>query len=225
VDPTGDRQSPDELADIYAARFELNEDARRVLWQTLVDGYFQQFIAPSDTVLDLGAGYCDFINAVSCRRKIAVDLNPAAKVKADEDVEVHLAWSTDLPETLTNSVDVVWVSNFFEHLRDKRELLATLGEVHRVLRPGGRLLVVQPNIRLTKSAYWDFIDHTLPLTDRSLVEALRLANFRITKTKVRFLPYSAWRFPIVPALVRLYLRVPPAHLLFGKQTFVVARKR
>jgi hypothetical protein len=42
--------------------------------------------------------------------------------------------------------------------------------------------------------------------------------------KVRFLPYTTEsRLPISAALIRLYLRLPPAQYLLGKQTFVVAR--
>jgi hypothetical protein len=43
---------------------------------------------------------------------------------------------------------------------------------------------------------------------------------------VRFLPFtSKSRLPKWGWLVALYLRLRPAQWLFGKQTFVVARKR
>ena len=85
--------------------------------------------------------------------------------------------------------------------------------------------MLQPNIRLTKAAYWDFIDHSLPLTERSLTEALTLTGFEVETMTVRFLPYTTEsRFPISPTLIRLYLRLPPAQWLLGKQTFVVARR-
>lgn len=213
-----------ELEAIYATRFGARTDARTVLWETLVTSYFQQFVAPTDTVLDLAAGYCEFINTVRCAHKIAVDLNPTVNTVAGPDVEVHHRASTDLPESLTATVDVAWVSNFFEHLPDSAELLATLRELRRVLKPGGRLLVLQPNIRLTGAAYWDFVDHSLPLTEKSLAEALALTGFTVETMKVRFLPYTTEsRLPISPALIRLYLKVPPAQFLLGKQTFVVAR--
>jgi SAM-dependent methyltransferase len=218
-------ETPDELAQIYAARFGANTDSRVILWRTLVDNFFHRYVTPSDTVLDLAAGYCEFINNIECRTKIAIDLNPTVKDMAGDDVEVFLAPSTELPESLTSAVDVVWVSNFFEHLADKREFLATLGEIRRVLRPGGRLLVLQPNIRLTKAAYWDFVDHSLPITEKSLTEALELTGFTIDEMKVRFLPYTtSSRLPISPTLIRWYLKLPPAQLLLGQQTFVVARK-
>ncbi len=216
----------DELSDIYAARFGTRSHERSVLWETLTTAYFQQFVGPDDTLLDLAAGYCEFINTIECAKKIAVDLNPTMGDMAGDDVVVHRCRSDDLPAELDGQVDVVWVSNFFEHLADSSELLATLAEIHRVLRPGGRVLVLQPNIRLTKAAYWDFVDHSLPITEKSLAEALRLSGFEIDLMKVRFLPYTTEsRLPISPSLIRLYLRVPPAQWLLGKQTFAVAHRR
>ena len=214
-----------DLTAIYANRFADRETSREELWRTLVDAYFQQFVGPDDTVLDLAAGYCEFINTVQCGTKIAVDLNPAVKSRAAEGVRVYNVPSTELPEELTGQVDVVWISNFLEHLPDSDAMVATLDEARRVLRPTGRLLVLQPNIRLTKEAYWDFVDHSLPITERSLAEALAVTGFEIDMMKVRFLPYTTQsRLPISPALIRLYLKLPPAQFLLGKQTFVVARR-
>lgn len=223
----GDHQhlSQAELEHIYATRFGKRQADRILMWRTLVDAYFQRFIGPEDTVLELAAGYCEFINAIQCGAKIAVDLNPTVKEMADPGIRVVNAACTDLPQNLTGSVDVAWVSNFLEHLPNLDDLLATLRELHRVVKPGGRLLVLQPNIRLTKEAYWDFVDHSLPLTEKSLAEALGLAGFEVESMKVRFLPYTTEsRLPISPALIRLYLKLPPAQYLLGKQTFVVARR-
>ena len=52
----------------------LVEDKRRdVLWDSLWEYRFRGMVRPGDCVLDLGAGYCNFINAVVARRRIDVD--------------------------------------------------------------------------------------------------------------------------------------------------------
>ncbi len=216
----------DYVLSIYADRFDKDADKRNVMWRVLCADYFQRFIGPKDTVLDLGAGYCEFINNIDCRKKIAVDLNAMTRKKAAKGVKVYQALSTKLPKTLTGKVDVVFTSNFFEHLDSKNELIDTLKEIHRVLKPGGKLMVLQPNIRLVGSQYWDYVDHTLPLTERSLLEAFLLTDFELEYQKVRFLPYTAnSRIPAWPPLIKLYLKFPPIQLLMGKQTFALSTKR
>jgi hypothetical protein len=97
-------------------------------------------------------------------------------------------------------------------------------QVHRVLKPGGRMIVLQPNIRFVGAAYWDFLDHKTPLTERSLAEAAETTGFEVERLIPRLLPYTTKsRLPQHPALVRAYLRVPLAWRLLGKQTLLVAR--
>jgi SAM-dependent methyltransferase len=120
-------------------------------------------------------------------------------------------------------VDIVFVSNFFEHLPDKATLLKTIAETRRVLRPGGRLLVLQPNITAIGHAYWDFADHHIALNDRSLTEAVRMVGLRVTEVIPRFLPYTTRsRIPQHPVLVRAYLACRPLWWLMGGQTWLVA---
>lgn len=177
-------------------------------------------------MLDLAAGYCEFINNIKCKTKIAVDLNPKTKKMVNKNIKFYKALSTNLPKSLTSKVDVVFTSNFFEHLDSKSELIDTLKEAHRVLKPGGKVMILQPNIRLVGAKYWDYVDHTLPLTEKTLYEALSLSGFKVDYKKVRFLPYTAnSKTPASPILVKLYLKVPLAQFLMGKQTFVIGKKQ
>ncbi len=214
------------LSQIYQERFAPEVRGHRVqLWKTLCEHWFQRYVPRDATVLDLAAGQCEFINQIHCARKIAVDLNEDVRQFAAPDVQVVIAWSHDMQGVEDDSVDVVFVSNFFEHLPGKAAFLDTLREIRRVLKPGGKLLILQPNIRFLNGEYWDFVDHYLPLTDRTLVEALSLVEMRVDQVLPRFLPYTTRSaIPQHPLLVRLYLLVPLARRLMGKQAWVVASK-
>jgi SAM-dependent methyltransferase len=199
---------------------------RREIWQVLWQELFSRFVGADDTVLDLGAGYCEFINAVVARRRIAVDLNTDTPSHADPGVEVHTRSATDLGFLREGTVDVVFSSNFVEHLPSKEVLAATISEVRRVLRPGGTLILMGPNIRFVGGEYWDFFDHHLALTDRSVTELLRVTGFDVVEARARFLPYTVRaRIPRWPWLVRAYLKtLPLSSRLLGKQFLIVARK-
>lgn len=216
----------DKLDRLYQLRFPATELARKnAIWKALCRGFFQHHVDAAGSIVDIGAGYCEFINNIDAARKIAVDLNPDLRRFAAPDVRIINTPSTAIGELANGSIDTVFISNFLEHLPSKALVLDTLREAHRILRNGGRIIVLQPNIRFLSGEYWDFFDHHTPLTDRSLVEGLQLAGFTPTLVHPRFLPYTTkGRLPTHPALVRLYLRVPLLWRWFGTQALVVAVK-
>lgn len=211
------------LESIYQRRFGPDIPFRQQMWQILCQDFFQQFVPATSCVLEVGAGYCEFINNISAREKIAVDLNPDVRQHAAGEVQVLVSPSTDLAALDAGSVDVAFASNFFEHLT-RPDIVQTMREVARVLRPGGRFLILQPNYRYCFRDYWMFFDHITALDHHSLAEALETSGFSVVHSVVRFLPYTTKsRFPKSPALIKLYLRFPLLWRILGQQTFVVAQ--
>ena len=216
-----------ELDQLYAARFHRHErESKARLWRVLCHEFFAGYVPDDACVVDLGAGYCDFVNNISARRRIAVDLNPDTARFAAPGVEVLQLPLERLSEAIDReTVDLAFASNIFEHLRSPEALLKVLANVRTVLRPGGRLMIMQPNVRVVGGAFWDFFDHTLPLSERGMTEALEVAGFRVVERRARFLPYTTKsRLPQRAFLVRLYLRFRPAQYLLGKQMLVVAER-
>jgi SAM-dependent methyltransferase len=214
-----------ELQLEYALRFEGNAPYRRAVWKILTRDFFPRWISPNSSILDLGCGWGEFVNQIKAARKYGMDLNPDSPGKLAADV-TFLAQDCSDPWGLSDEcLDVVFTSNFFEHLPSKESLRRTLDQAFRCLKPGGRIICLGPNIKFLPGSYWDFLDHHLPLTDASLGEGLRLTGFAIDLAIDRFLPYSmsqGFAPPLI--LLRIYLRCPFFWRFFGRQFFVVARK-
>jgi SAM-dependent methyltransferase len=217
--------SPTELQEIYRSRFANRAEYRRRVWAELTS-FFSRWIPEQATVLDLGCGWCEFINAVNCSRKYAMDMNPDARRYAGPGVTVLEQDCSQDWNLAEGSLDTVFTSNFFEHLPSKALLQKTILQAHRALRPGGHLIALGPNVKYLSGAYWDFFDHHLALTELSMAEVLRNCGFEIRVCWPRFLPYTmsnASEHPIW--LLRGYLALPFAWRLFGKQFLIVAERK
>lgn len=219
-------QHGQELAALYRIRFE--EDflpRKRQIWQVLCRDFFQKFIPPDAVILDVACGYGEFINNIQAGTKIAVDINPDTKTHLSPEVEFHTLSAGEVSAIGRGRMDVVFTSNFLEHLPDKAALDTFLDQVFMLLKPGGHYLILGPNLRYLAGAYWDFYDHHLGLTHLSLSEALELKGFRIAQCIDKFLPYTTQGgLPTHPLLVKLYLKFPFIWKILGRQFFIVATK-
>jgi SAM-dependent methyltransferase len=225
-DPAPDPVPTGDLERIYDHRFgDADVREKDAIWRE-VGAYLQRWIPMDGRVIDVACDMGYFIRHVRARERWATDLRDLA---SSIGPNVHfvrvdgLALSTAVPR---GHFDVAFVSNYLEHLPDPDAVIRQLAELRAVLRPGGRLIVLQPNIRYVGAAYWDFIDHRVALTEKSLVEAANAAGFDVETLIPRFLPYSTKsRLPRSGWLVRAYLRIPLAWRILGKQTLLVARAR
>src|SRR5271163_3610238 len=119
-------QSAPDLERIYRERFSGNLEYRQRVWKELTSGVFAEWVTPGSVVLDLGCGYCEFINNIQARKKYGMDLNPDASRNAAADVTVIQQDCSQAWQIEPDSLDVVFTSNFFEHLPTKTHLEQTL---------------------------------------------------------------------------------------------------
>ena len=199
----------------------LARDARRgAVWSALWHHYFRHRIAPEACVLDIGAGYGDFINSVVARRRIAVDLWPGLAEEVAPGVEALIAPATNLGGVSDRSVDYAFASNLFEHLT-RAEGLAALGQLRTKLVPGGTLTLLQPNYRYAYRDYFDDYTHVSIYSHVSLADMLQAHGWSVLEVHPRFLPLSVKsRLPVARWLIGAYLRSPIKPL--GKQMLIVA---
>jgi ubiquinone/menaquinone biosynthesis C-methylase UbiE len=204
----------------FSTRFTPDE-ARAKVWAS-VTGYLQRWVPVDGAVIDLGAGYGDFSRSIRARRRVAFDANPALPTMVAAPVEPEVGDVTDLSRFADASFDAAFASNLLEHLTWE-QLGTTIAEVRRVLKAGGRVVLVQPNFRLRPKEYFDDYTHRTIFTDRSLADFLEASGFEVEHVEPRFLPLTMKsRLSFGHALVPLYLRLPYRPL--AGQMLVVARR-
>jgi SAM-dependent methyltransferase len=202
----------------------LAADTRRgTVWRALWRYWFRHRIAPDACVLDLGAGYGDFINNVVAARRIAVDLWPGMAAHLAPGVEAVIAPATDLSALAPASVDFAFASNLFEHLTQET-VLQVLRQLEDKLKPGGTLTLLQPNYRYAAAEYFDDYTHVSIWSHVSLADFLAAHGWEVLEVRPRFLPLTVKsRLPVSPWLIGLYLRSPLKPM--GKQMLLTARPR
>ena len=223
-DPAG-KLPPIVLKEVYEQRFSKEDQlGKEAIWLEL-GRFLQRYVEPDARVVDIACDLGYFIRNVRAAERWATDIRDV-EGSLPEDVHFVRASGLDLADVLPNNhFDLAFFSNYLEHLPSTEAVLQQLRVTYSILKPGGRVLILQPNIRLIGGAYWDFIDHQTALTDKSLAEAAAMAGFTPKKVIARFLPYTTKsRLPQHPLLVRAYLAFPPAWRFFGKQTLYLGEK-
>jgi len=216
--------------DIFKDRyFQFNfvyDSTRDQVWKEVCRYLQKKYISTNSRILDLGAGYCNFINNIHGSEKYAVDLFSRLTEFSNHDVVAHIHSCTNLNFLDDNFFDIVFATNLFEHL-SREDLSKTLDEVRRILKVGGKLISLQPNFRYCYKGYFDDYTHLQIFTHRSLSELIESYGFTISDIKDRFLPISMktklkFNLPLLLLIVRLYLHLPIKPL--AAQMLIIAEK-
>ena len=153
-----------------------------------------------DRIVDIGCGEGITLEKVVGRHPgghaVGIDSEPEnIAICREHGLPVQYGTLYGLPFA-DGSQDCVLLFEVIEHLADPA---AALAEIHRVLRPAGRLIVIFPNDRMflavrlltgmLKEAFYD-AGHVRQWTPRSIRRALAAAGFAATVQ--RNLPFLLW---------------------------------
>ena len=193
-------------SEYHRVRFPYDPE-RAKPWRALCR-YLAPGVDPQAGLLDLGAGYGDFSRFSKAGPKWAMDMNPALIGYWEDSVQPLIQSALDPLPFWTGALGTVFASNFFEHFSSS-DGARILQELRRVLRPGGRLIVVQPNFRLEPRRYFDDYTHQTIYTDEGFNGFLAGSGFRVIHSEPRFTPFTMKsRWPKAEWMVDLYLQLP-----------------
>jgi ubiquinone/menaquinone biosynthesis C-methylase UbiE len=203
------------LGELYDAYFKTRfgfDPRRDNVWREVVRWIQANYVPRDARVLDLGAGYCNFINNVVAREKHAVDVFSRFPEYAGSDVTTHVTSATEMPFFPENSFDVAFASNLVEHLT-RPDFILVLAELRRVLKRDGTLILMQPNFKYCSTTYFDDYTHIQIFTDASLLDFLEAYGFKVIGNYPKFMPVNMkstlrLNLPMLPLLVRSYLNSP-----------------
>lgn len=186
---------------------------------------FDGLIGRGDRVLDFGCGGGFLLAGLDCGARIGVEINPVARAEAvHRGVEMH----GELAEIATGSIDTVVSDNALEHVDLP---LAELKEMLRVLKPGGRAVVVVPceGIAAGDRGAHDPDRHLHSWSPRAMACLMRRAGFEVLESKA-----FVHRWPPAYRLLQRVLGWPLFHVacrlwgcacvLYMAQVRTVARK-
>ncbi len=163
-------------------------------------------IPPGGHLLEIGCA-CGFLLVAARERGFAVqgiEMSAWASAHARDThrLDVHTG-SLESAAVPAASVDAVVLADVIEHLYDPA---ATLREIHRVLRPGGRLLLLTPDVgsgmaRLFGARWWGLLDdHYFYFSRQTLQRVLEREGFAIERISAlgRVFPLGHWVFKLAP---------------------------
>ena len=207
-------------ADYHQVRFPF-DPRRAAVWRAIAR-YLQTWVNPEQPLLELGAGYGEFTRAIHASEKWALEQNSALVNHWEPCVQSVIQSVLDPWPIPDATLGTVFASNFFEHftLEQGAEILT---QAMQKLRPGGRVICVQPNFRLEPRRYFDDYTHRTAYTDQGFRDFLTALGWNVIHAEPRFMPFTMKsRMPTAEWLVDLYLTLPIRPL--AGQFMVVAEK-
>ena len=206
------RPSEDQLDAHYARSYYGNRHP--VLKETFMDLRARKIGSPDDDrpVLDLGCGSGDFL--LACRRKgwntIGIEQPEAPAMKRLNELGISVVAPDQMESIDSNSINTVTAWHVLEHLPEPR---ATLDEVRRILKPGGRLVIEVPNFSSWQARLsgpdWFHIDvprHLLHFDRSSLTRLLDEAGFEADSWSTFSLEYDI--FSLTQSLLNKVCQTP-----------------
>ncbi len=205
----------------FLTRFKFDKDKEKI-WKVL-SGYLQRYIPANGRVLDIGSGWCYFINQITAGEKYALEMDKFPLSAAGKDVNAIQA-DASRPCFRNDVFDVIFASNILEHLPRKR-LMPALREYNNILKSNGSIIIISPNFKYCYKNYFEDYTHESILTDKSMKDMLIAAGFTISKIAPKFLPFSAdsvLPVAISRRILKLYLMSPWKP--FAGQMLIIAKK-
>ena len=166
-------------AEPYTGVEELEILADAENYNTALANFVREEATPCDRALDFGAGIGSFSRRLKPHVKELVCLEPDAHLNGVLRESGMNAVSSS-SEISDGTIDYVFTLNVLEHIEDD---VTALKDIHRMLKPGGRLTVYVPALQYLYTGMDRCVGHWRRYSKNELIEKVRAAGFEIKQTR------------------------------------------
>ncbi len=152
-----------EVAEFYESEGTAFGHTRHHVWELMLD--FMDRLQPGQTLVDVGAGNARLLDVVPQGVEY-VGVEPSASLRefAERRLEQHNGAkivdggfpNLDLQDRIADAVTCIAV---LHHVPSHEERLRSIKELHRILKPGGIMILSVWNLRAKRFLSWNMIKH------------------------------------------------------------------
>lgn len=155
-----------------------------------------------DKILDAGCGRGDFTKGFKDLdlRAYGLDIEDA-KSELLKGIEVKYAdIEKDKFPFASNTLDFVFSKSVIEHLKIPDNFIK---EIYRVLKPGGRAIIMTPDWQSQMKIFYNDYTHVHPYTKIGLESLLKIFGFKDVSSEIFYQLPILWKFPCLKIFSRL----------------------
>lgn len=132
-------------------------------------------------VLDLNPGFEGIYNELNQpgAEYMSLEQNPHVRSFLNSRNVLTKDWKIPVIPLEDNSVDYVLSAPFIEHLPTYIDALNLLLEIKRILKPGGKILLLAPNYLNLKTMFFEDYRHGWVVTKRRLIDMLSDCDYEV----------------------------------------------
>ncbi len=169
-------------------------------------------LSPGERLLEIGCGRGDFLAAFE---RIGLKVSGLDRdLSTDETARIldikHCDLTKDTFPFADESFDVVYHKSVIEHVYDPLPLMQ---ESLRVLKPGGKLIILTPDWQTQFKIFYEDFTHCRPYDTLTMSDLLRICSIRNSGSELFYQLPVQWRFPClkyVCPFLRIFIGVPLA---------------
>ena len=169
-------------------------------------------LKPGERILDVGCGRGEFVRAFRDTGLIAegADIATGSEALLDGIKVSHFNLADERFPYPNDSFDIVFSKSVIEHVEDPAHFLE---EQRRVLKRGGRIIVLTPDWMTQMKIFWNDYTHKRPYTTTGLCHALTAFGFREVETELFYQYPLYWKFPFLTFFAKILQLAGPVKKL------------